>query len=91
LDIEIGDFVKVQGDRGVDLGVVLNKFPVLNYIEQLRTAGVRGKGFTFKADEIRYLLGRASPEEVRSSHFHISHIVRNHVPVLFFLRKPFYL
>jgi hypothetical protein len=67
--------VKVQGDRGLDLGVVLNKIPVLNYIEQLRSAaGIRGKGFTFKADEIRYLLGRASSEEVRSSPFHISQI-----------------
>ncbi len=39
-----GDFVKVEADRGEDMGIVLSKSPACDFEEVIPTAGYRGRG-----------------------------------------------
>jgi hypothetical protein len=38
-----GDFVKVEADRGEDMGIIISKIPSSDYKENIPTAGYRGK------------------------------------------------
>lgn len=65
-DIIPGDFVKVEADRGEDMGIVLAKCPVDSFEEVIPTAGYRGRGFSSGQGERKYLYRLATAEE-RSS------------------------
>ncbi len=41
-----GDFVKVDADRGEDLGIVCGKISCSDFKEEKPTAGFRGRGFS---------------------------------------------
>lgn len=58
-----GDFVKVEADRGEDMGIVLSKTPVEFFEEAAPTAGYRGRGFSSGQREIKFLYRLATPEE----------------------------
>lgn len=45
LMVKVGDFVKVEADRGEDMGIVVSKVPTQNFQEFIPTAGYRGRGF----------------------------------------------
>ncbi len=62
-DIIPGDFVKVEADRGEDMGIVLAKIPVEDFEEVIPTAGYRGRGFSSGQGEKKYLFRLATPEE----------------------------
>ncbi len=62
-DIIPGDFVKVEADRGEDMGVVLAKIPEEAFEEVIPTAGYRGRGFSSGQGEKKYLFRLATPEE----------------------------
>jgi hypothetical protein len=62
-DILPGDFVKVEADRGEDMGIVLTKCPAENFEEVIPTAGYRGRGFSSGQGERKYLFRRATAEE----------------------------
>lgn len=85
-NIQPGDFVKVEADRGEDLGVVVSKVPAKDFEEFIPTAGYRGRGFSNGQGEKKYiyrfstveekhlLLEKVKDEEralrVRNSHLH---------------------
>ena len=58
-----GDFVKVEADRGEDMGIVLNKSMVCDFEEVMPTAGYRGRGFSSGQGEKKYLFRLATAEE----------------------------
>jgi len=62
-DILPGDFVKVEADRGEDMGIVLAKCPVESFEEVVPTAGYRGRGFSSGHGERKYLYRVATTEE----------------------------
>jgi hypothetical protein len=62
-DIIPGDFVKVEADRGEDMGIVLAKIPVEDFEEVIPTAGYRGRGFSSGQGEKKYLFRLATPDE----------------------------
>jgi len=62
-DILPGDFVKVEADRGEDMGIVLAKCPVDSFEEVVPTAGYRGRGFSSGHGERKYLYRLATAEE----------------------------
>lgn len=62
-DLLPGDFVKVEADRGEDMGIVLAKCPAESFEEVIPTAGYRGRGFSSGQGERKYLFRRATPEE----------------------------
>ena len=63
-NIEKGDFVVVEADRGEDLGVVREKVVASEYEEDKHTAGHRGRGFAVSANgENKCLLRIATLEE----------------------------
>jgi len=41
-----GDFVKVEADRGEDLGIVCGKISCADFKEEKPTAGYRGRGYS---------------------------------------------
>lgn len=59
----VGDFVKVEADRGEDLGVVMGKTPEDQFEEIIPTAGYRGRGFSSGPGERKMILRMASHEE----------------------------
>lgn len=61
--IKAGDFVKVEADRGEDMGVVVSKVPGRDFNEFVPTAGYRGRGFSSGQGEKKFLLRLATPEE----------------------------
>lgn len=65
-DIIPGDFVKVEADRGEDMGIVLAKCPVDSFEEVIPTAGYRGRGFSSGQGERKYLYRLATAEERNS-------------------------
>lgn len=72
-----GDFVKVEADRGEDLGVVIARIPVLEFDEAVPTAGYRGRGFSSGQSEKKLVLRRASMTEremLLDKVYHIIHI-----------------
>ena len=58
-----GDFVKVEADRGEDMGIVLNKSLVCDFEEVMPTAGYRGRGFSCGQGEKKFLYRLATPDE----------------------------
>ena len=58
-----GDFVKVEADRGEDMGIVLAKIPADCFEEVVPTAGYRGRGFSTGQGEKKYLFRVATAEE----------------------------
>lgn len=62
-DILPGDFVKVEADRGEDMGIVLAKIPESQFEEVIPTAGYRGRGFSSGQGERKYLYRIANAEE----------------------------
>ncbi|RYG67107.1 hypothetical protein EON64_08185 [archaeon] len=62
-DLVPGDFVKVEADRGEDLGVVLSKTRMEDFEEVMPTAGYRGRGFASGQGERKCILRLASPDE----------------------------
>ena len=63
MNIKPGDFVKVEADRGEDLGVVIEKVPSHEFKEFMPTAGYRGRGFSTGQTEKKTLLRLATLEE----------------------------
>lgn len=61
--IRPGDFVKVEADRGEDMGVVVSRVPASDFDEFVPTAGYRGRGFSSGQGEKKFLLRLATPEE----------------------------
>jgi hypothetical protein len=62
-NIQPGMFVKVEADRGEDLGVVLAKISVNEYEEEIPTAGYRGRGFSSGVTDHKYILRLANSLE----------------------------
>eukprot|EP01035_Chromulina_nebulosa_P017322 gene17322-22863_t len=62
-NIQPGMFVKVEADRGEDLGIVLAKLSVEDFEEEIPTAGYRGRGFSSGQGDRKYVLRLASPQE----------------------------
>ena len=58
-----GDFVKVEADRGEDLGVVVSKSLVEDFVEFVPTAGYRGRGYSAGLGEKKYIIRFATAEE----------------------------
>lgn len=58
-----GDFVKVEADRGEDMGIVLSKSPASDFEEVMPTAGYRGRGFSSGQGERKFLFRLANAEE----------------------------
>lgn len=58
-----GDFVKVEADRGEDMGIVLSKLPACEFEEVMPTAGYRGRGFASGQGERKFLYRVATPDE----------------------------
>lgn len=61
--VKPGDFVKVEADRGEDMGVVVSKVPGRDFNEFVPTAGYRGRGFSSGQGEKKFILRLATPEE----------------------------
>jgi hypothetical protein len=62
--VSIGDVVRVEADRGEDVGTVMSRTLVSDFKEAPLTAGFRGRGFTPAGIEhIRCILGLASVYE----------------------------
>jgi hypothetical protein len=55
--------VKVEADRGEDMGIVLAKIPMESFEEVIPTAGYRGRGFSSGQGERKYLFRRATNDE----------------------------
>ena len=62
-DINVGDFVRVEADRGEDLGVVQTITPLEHFIEETLTAGYRGRGFSSGVGERKWLYRLATTTE----------------------------
>mmetsp|Transcript_5899 Transcript_5899/g.5285 ORF Transcript_5899/g.5285 Transcript_5899/m.5285 type:complete len:213 (-) Transcript_5899:397-1035(-) len=62
-NIQPGMFVKVEADRGEDLGIVLAKISVEDFEEEIPTAGYRGRGFSSGQGDRKYVLRLATPQE----------------------------
>ena len=58
-----GDFVKVEADRGEDMGIVLSKSPANEFEEVIPTAGYRGRGFSSGQGERKFLFRLATADE----------------------------
>ena len=58
-----GSFVKVEADRGEDLGIVLAKIPIEHYVPEVATAGYRGRGFSSGQGERKNIIRFATPHE----------------------------
>ena len=65
-DVRVGDFVRVEADRGEDLGVVLTRVPARDFKEPLTTAGFRGRGFTagIQGSSLHWITRLATAEEL---------------------------
>jgi hypothetical protein len=55
--------VKVEADRGEDLGVVVSKSLVEDFVEFVPTAGYRGRGYSAGLGEKKYIIRFATAEE----------------------------
>ncbi len=58
-----GDFVKVEADRGEDMGIVLSRSLASEFEEVIPTAGYRGRGFSSGQGERKFLFRLANAEE----------------------------
>ena len=55
--------IKVEADRGEDLGVVVSKSLVEDFVEFVPTAGYRGRGYSAGLGEKKYIIRFATTEE----------------------------
>ena len=55
--------MKVEADRGEDLGVVVSKSLVEDFVEFVPTAGYRGRGYSAGLGEKKYIIRFATTEE----------------------------
>lgn len=55
--------MKVEADRGEDLGVVVSKSLVEDFVEFIPTAGYRGRGYSAGLGEKKYIIRFATAEE----------------------------
>lgn len=55
--------MKVEADRGEDMGIVLSKSPSSEFEEVIPTAGYRGRGFSSGQGERKFLFRLATSEE----------------------------
>jgi hypothetical protein len=62
--VEIGSFVKVEADRGEDLGICVEKCRVQDFVENVPTAGYRGRGFSAGPSERKYISRLATTHEL---------------------------
>jgi len=64
LNITVGDFVRCEGDRGDDLGVVQSKVSQRDFQEEMpRTAGYRGRGFSSDRGSYKWIYRLATTTE----------------------------
>lgn len=66
--IQPGMFVKVEADRGEDLGILLAKIPVHCYEEEIPTAGYRGRGFSSGTGDRKFIIRLATSQEKAQLH-----------------------
>lgn len=62
--LKVGDYVKVEADRGEDLGCIVAKIAVNEFKEFQPTAGYRGRGFSTGQTEKKFLLRTANIDEM---------------------------
>jgi hypothetical protein len=62
--LKVGDYVKVEADRGEDLGCIVAKIEVSEFKEFQPTAGYRGRGFSTGQTEKKFLLRIANIDEM---------------------------
>lgn len=62
--VEVGSFVKVEADRGEDLGICVEKCRVQDFVENVPTAGYRGRGFSAGPSERKYIARLATRHEL---------------------------
>ena len=55
--------MKVEADRGEDLGVVCHKVPQSEFKEEKPTAGYRGRGLACDLDDCKRIIRLATDEE----------------------------
>lgn len=55
--------MKVEADRGEDMGIVLSKSLATDFEEVIPTAGYRGRGFSSGQGERKFLFRLATSEE----------------------------
>lgn len=55
--------MKVEADRGEDMGVVVSKVPAKDFEEFVPTAGYRGRGFSSGQGEKKFIYRFATSEE----------------------------
>ena len=55
--------MKVEADRGEDMGIVLSKTLSSDFEEVAPTAGYRGRGFSSGSGDKKFLFRQATPEE----------------------------
>ena len=61
--LSIGEFVKVEADRGEDLGIVCAVHRYDSFVETKPTAGFRGRGSSAIVEDSKYILRRATNKE----------------------------
>jgi len=62
--LRVGDYVKVEADRGEDLGCIVAKIAVNEFKDFQPTAGYRGRGFSTGQTEKKFLLRVANIDEM---------------------------
>jgi hypothetical protein len=62
-DVTVGDYVKVEADRGEDLGVVIGKVTASAFNEEKHTAGFKGRGFSYHQSEAKRIIRLANDDE----------------------------
>lgn len=62
--LKVGDYVKVEADRGEDLGCIVAKIAVNEFKEFQPTAGYRGRGFSTGQTEKKFLTRIANIDEM---------------------------
>lgn len=62
-DIKTGEYVKVEADRGEDLGMVIGKVAASDFADDKHTAGFKSRGFTYHQNEAKRIIRIATTEE----------------------------
>jgi len=63
--VVVGSFVKVEADRGEDLGICVEKVRVQDFVEKVPTAGYRGRGFCAGPSERKFIARLATKHELQ--------------------------
>lgn len=67
-DIIVGDVVRVEADRGEDVGIVQSRTHASDFREHIPTAGYRGRGFNYGQGERKWLYRKATTMELLQLH-----------------------